>query len=270
MKLNILISTYNQGIDNVEKNEAIKRHDNEYKVSHQVTDEKYEIIPASLKRNDIDVMQSRGRGISKNRNMSIDMASGEICLIADDDVTYLQLGLEKILAEFKKDPNLDVLVGQIQTPSGQPQYKKYPQHEKRLGYASIGGVSSIEIAFKLRSIRDNNIRFDERFGIGSNMYSRGEEIIFLGDCIKKRLKVKYFPIPFVCHEYQSSGKKCVYNEEDAKYYGALLMRIFGKFAYLLLVVIWIKHHKYFKAISLNKYITSFSEGIHSIMRKSEG
>src|SRR5690606_13737125 len=56
-------------------------------------------------------------------------------------------------------------------------------------------------------------------------YNTGEENIFLNDCLKKGLKIKYEPIPIVIHPYDNSGR--VYNEKNMYSKGAVFARLFG-------------------------------------------
>ena len=70
-----------------------------------------------------------------------------------------------------------------------PIYSSY----QNLGYKGAMKVFSPEIAFRLKSLRDNNLCMNEYFGAGAK-YGMGEENIFLFEAIGKGLKVKYCPI----------------------------------------------------------------------------
>jgi hypothetical protein len=68
-------------------------------------------------------------------------------------------------------------------------------------------ISSIEITFRVKKIKNNNILFDERFGVGSEKFPIGEEEAFVQDCLAKELRVNYFPFYIVQHPYKSSTKR---------------------------------------------------------------
>ena len=70
MKLNVLISTLNNGIERVPHIQLAPRTDVAYIVSMQYTDEVYlQQIPTELQeRSDVQVVTMAGKGLSRNRN----------------------------------------------------------------------------------------------------------------------------------------------------------------------------------------------------------
>lgn len=207
MQLNILISTIDSGIDEVykilqDKQEAVK-----YIISHQYTDMKFRNIPDSLIREDVIVSQIPGKGLSKSRNNAIEIADGDIALIADDDVRYLPDSFQTIAEAFKDDPDLNVACFKIKTNDGEPEYKNYPNAAYTFSKRKKHYISSIEVAIRLNSIKSKNIYFDERFGLGAKKFLSGEEEMFIIDCVKAGLSVSYFPEYIVKHPFQSSAKK---------------------------------------------------------------
>jgi len=50
------------------------------------------------------------RGVGINRNTALMYAQGEICLFADDDVTYDDDMEQRVLAEFDSHPDADVMI----------------------------------------------------------------------------------------------------------------------------------------------------------------
>lgn len=131
------------------------------------------------------------RGLSKSRNMAIRNASADICVLADDDVEYVSNYRELIIDQFRLNPQYDIIAFQVE--GIERPFKKYSDRSKRLGYLSSMKVSSVEIAFRLESIRKKGLRFNELFGSGTK-YLAGEESIFLYECLKNGLKLKYVPL----------------------------------------------------------------------------
>lgn len=260
MKIDILISTYNEGI-----NKAINvllpcRKDITYKISHQVTDEKYKIIPLTLQREDVVINQIGTTGISLNRNNALTMAEGDICFIADDDVTYTNDYINFVADYFKKHKDTDILIGKIQT--GTREYKQYKNKPYKISWDKIGSISSIEMVFRRKSVIDANIQFDCKFGLGSGLYNRGEEAVFISDCLKSKLRVCYVPQYIVNHPYESTGKKIAFDYKEAQYWGSLFWRIFGYFSYLLMFPLSIKlYHRYKNTLSLWEFLKGYLHGI---------
>lgn len=203
--IDILICTIDSGISNVESVLQNEMQGVKYVISHQITDDKFRLIPALFNsRVDLIISQIPGKGLSKNRNNALNHASGNIAVIADDDVRYLPGSFRYIEEVFKNDPELDVACFKIKTPEGQAEYKTYPVSSYLLNNSINHSVSSIEIAVRIKSIKGKEIFFDERFGIGNSFLIAGEENIFIHDCIKKGLKVVYFPIFIIEHSLDNS------------------------------------------------------------------
>lgn len=206
MKVNILIATIDAGIDKVEKMLMAPITNVQYVISHQVTGNKFSAIPENLRRDDVIIRQLNGKGLSRNRNNAIALADGDIGLVADDDTQFKPEYIENLIDAFESDRAIDVACFKIATPEGKLDYKDYPEHSYLLNDASMHFVSSIEIAFKLDAIKSRGLQFHEQFGIGSPLISYGEEAVFIHDCIKSGLKVKYIPSYVVEHDSESTVK----------------------------------------------------------------
>ena len=216
MRLNILISCYNGSVDGVGAMFQPQRDDVRYVVSHQMSEDYAQACPPlSMDREDVIYAPFRGRGISRNRNHCLDVVKAhsdvpgeEICLLADDDVTYLPDSFDKVLAAFREHPEISLAAFRILTPQSQPPFKPYQDKSFVVNKIPLRGkyyFSSIELAFRLEAIGD--LRFDEDFGVGAAKWPEGgEETIFLSDCLKMGLKMRYFPIEMVIHGYMSTGK----------------------------------------------------------------
>ncbi len=206
MKINILISTIDDGLAKVEDILLTPSEDVRYIVSHQVTDESYRQVPEGLKRSDVVLSQITGRGLSRNRNNVLKYVSEGICLLADDDVRYTEENFRAIREAFTGDPGLDVACFKIATPPGEGEYKDYAPDPYLLNEKNGHYISSLEIAFRLEAVKRCGIKFDERFGLGSDLIHYGEEAVFIYDCIKAGLKVKYIPSYVVEHSVMSATK----------------------------------------------------------------
>lgn len=263
MKIDILISTYNAGIYNVESLLLDPDKDINYIVSHQITDSKIDISKCVfLHRPDVKYSQLNHKGLSKNRNNTFHLSEGDICFIADDDVSYNLSTIKKVAQKFKENPDLDIFVGKIKTYEGEPEYKKYFDREKVLGWRDIGRVSSIEMVVRRDSIIEKGIKFDTKFGLGSSQYPKGEEAIFLSDCLKKKLKIMFFPEYIVKHPKESSGSSVAYDERESEYMGALNYRIFKNMAFFSSIFFCFKHYaRYRQYLSPFEYLLFFRKGI---------
>jgi hypothetical protein len=223
--LSILISTLNGGIDRISQLLLSPRKDVEYIIVHQYTEERYKSVPVSLRRSDTRIYQMMGMGLSRSRNLAIKCSRGDIALIADDDVKYEHAFFDKVFSVFRQFM-LDIALFKIMTDKGEKEYKVYPIDSYELSLGKYHSPSSIEIAFRLESVRDK-IEFDERFGLGSYICG-GEEWLFIRDALQSNLKVIFFPEYVVIHPLMSSSKYLdKFNCERAKIVGATYARMYG-------------------------------------------
>jgi glycosyltransferase involved in cell wall biosynthesis len=195
--------------------------------------------------NDITMISKKERGSSKSRNLAIDNARGDICIIADDDVSYLE-NYESIVREaYAKYPDADIITFQIQTTEGKPFKSNYPSKEGYHTKMSILKCASIEITFKRKSVIESGLKLDLEFGLGSK-YRVHDEIIFLKDALDSGLKCVYIPIPIVIHPPESSGTD--YNEELLFSKGAAFYRLFGISGLLYDLAFSIKKYSEYKNV----------------------
>ncbi|WP_340075010.1 glycosyltransferase family 2 protein [Leptobacterium sp. I13] len=148
----------------------------------------------------IRVINSYEKGLSKSRNLAIQNAIGDICLIADDDVKYKKEFQKIILDAFNDLVETSIIAFMVDTNEGRP-YKKYYSKKKQLKkIKEIDHLSSVEIAFRHRAIISNNIFFNEAFGLRSTFLS-GEETLFVLEALKKQLKIYFVPRYIVLHSF---------------------------------------------------------------------
>lgn len=265
MTVDILICTYNEGIQNISKILLPPIDNLFYKISFQVTNETYNKIPdVLLDRSDVYVSVIYSKGLSNNRNNAISISSSDICFVADDDVNYTKEYIENVVRIFKQDESLDVFVGKIQTPEGDHEYKKYRKNIFKISYRNISKISSIEVVFKRKAIIENDILFDSDFGLGGNLFAQGEEGIFLGDCLKKGLVIRYYPYYIVEHPFVSSGKKVNYDKRYIMYWGAYCKRAYGLWwGRILIIPLSIKQYSNYRdKIGYFEYLRFFAMGLN--------
>lgn len=154
----------------------------------------------------IRVINSQERGLSKSRNMALQNAKGELCVITDDDVIFLPDFLDIIAKGYNQFPNASMLRFRAEKDDG-ILLKKYPKRPKeKLSWLDIMNVVSFEITIKRADILKENITFNEHFGLGST-FTMGEEQIFLSSIKKANLQLSYIPKTIVRHDHPSTHQK---------------------------------------------------------------
>jgi len=204
--LNVLISTCDERIEQVKEVILDYRPDIQYIIAHQYSTESWQVIPPELLREDILVSPIPGKGVTRSRNHALRLATAPVCLFADDDVRYTSDYFDRVIAHFKQDETLDVALFQIKTRPGEPPYKIYPNKSFQLKGSLPYYISTVEIACRTDRIKQTAIRFDERFGAGQPLLVGSEDSIFIHDCLRKGLTVRFFPEYVVEHPYESTVK----------------------------------------------------------------
>ena len=131
------------------------------------------------------------KGLSKSRNRAIASADSSICVIADDDMYYVQDYENIIINAYDKYPGADIIAFYVD--SHDKRHRKNKMREGRLNLLDTMKLASWNITFKKNSIELANIHFDEKFGSGTEKFF-GEDNIFLFDCIKNNIKIYYIPV----------------------------------------------------------------------------
>ena len=117
------------------------------------------------------------RGVGVNRNTALLYAEGDICLFADDDVTYHDDMEARVLAEFAAHPDADVMIFHLDSDDPKRQQIKYAKTKKCGPFTRMpwGGV---RIAFRLNAVRKANVWFTTLFG-GGCIFPSGEDSMWL-------------------------------------------------------------------------------------------
>ena len=202
MILEVLICTYgNEGIKRASEMTLPSIDNVKYLISWQV-DDSNATTPDALMRNDIAIYRTNSKGLSNNRNHAFSKATGDICLIADDDLAYTPQQLTTIINTFENNPNTDIALFKYSGGDN----KQYPDYEFDLNNEPKGYyITSFEIAIR-RTCIPSSLKFDTRLGVGTSMPA-GEEAIFIHQALKLGLKGKFFPITITHHAALTTGSR---------------------------------------------------------------
>lgn len=142
--------------------------------------------------NRIIYVSTTQRGLSKSRNMALSYATGDIILIADDDIVYENGYPEQVLKAYQETPKADIIAfSTISTGApnlntdeivkGKKILKSKPAPRNRY-------YGSVKISFKRDAVLKKGVFFNTYFGAGAK-YNCGEDAIFLREARKKGLVV---------------------------------------------------------------------------------
>ena len=200
-------------------------------------------------------------GLSKSRNLAIENAKADICLLADDDIVYENNFESIILNAFNLNPSADIITFKMNDFKGNS-FKDYPtikKHNKK----SLSFVNSVVIAFRRNSIISNKVFFDENFGLGST-FQTADEYVFLRNALNLNLNIVFHNEVILSHPVDSSGKE-VASDRILFAKGALFYKYYNILSLLKLI-----HYLYlmfkFKYISLGQVINKYLIGVKGIIK----
>lgn len=176
----------------------------------------------------IQFVSTRQRGLSRSRNMALSYADADICLLADDDVRYVDGYAEMIADAFEKQPKADIMAfnAHMINCDGTRTRRNIEKcgKVKRNKY-----YSSVRLAFRFLKLQKFGLRFNELFGAGAP-YCGNEESLLLKEARKKGLRV--YQCTHFLLEVDCSGSTWFegYNETFYVAKGAWLAAAYGRFA----------------------------------------
>jgi glycosyltransferase involved in cell wall biosynthesis len=200
------------------------------------------------------------KGLSLARNVGVQHIEDKgIVTFSDDDCWYPENALNMVNHYFENHKSIDVACFQIFDPNQQAFYKQYPKKaSNKLNFFSLFKKSSIEIFVNINKVKKSNLRFDEKFGMGTS-YPSGEENIFLTDLFKNGIIIGYEPEIIVYHKKKNN--EIILDNRSIISKGPLFKRIFNTpKGIMYLTLFFIKKYKLIDA-PLSTYFKTLKETI---------
>ncbi len=168
-------------------------------------------MPEAWKRPDVRMVWMERTGLSRNRNLVLDHAQGDLLVIADDDNPLSPQTIQGLSVDFETHPRWDIIQYRCEG-SG----KSFPP----------AWVSSCELV--LRRSTAGRMRFDERFGLGSDHLASGEEEVFVYEALKSGLQLGQLD-KFLCRvEGPTTGQQFPDNPRVQRSKGAVFAITHGR------------------------------------------
>ena len=165
------------------------------------------------------------KGLSKSRNLGLNISDKEYLYLTDDDVVLNENFEEIVTQSISENPDVDVFAFQV--TGIEKKFKDYPSKRMVLNLFQSLKLSSVQLIIKSCFLRKNSIQYDELFGAGS-MFKMGEENILLTDIKRKSGKILYIPEEIAKVHI---GKSSWFEGYTEKYFfdrGAIYSRMFGR------------------------------------------
>lgn len=182
MKLQVLVSTMHQTDHSLL--EKMNIHSDAIIVNQCDKDEFEEF---EYKGHRIKFLSLAERGVGLSRNTAMMRATGDVCLFADEDVTYVNGYSEIILKAFRDNPQADVIIFNV--PSTMPDMENRTIIKwTGLHFYNSFRFGTVQIAVRTDQVKKSNISFSLLFGGGAK-YGCGEDTLFIADCLKSKLRM---------------------------------------------------------------------------------
>lgn len=189
------------------------------------------------------------RGVGINRNIGLQYATGDILLIADDDMVYTDDYAQTVLKAFEENPQADALVFNIET-IGADKGRRLNDKSVRLHLRNGLNYGAARLAVRRSCLERERIFFSTCFG-GGTIYSAGEDTLFICDMLKKKLKIYTYPATIASVDQTTSTWFTGYNEKLIYDRGAFFGAAFGKTAPLFCVYNLLRHSNIYKEANLS-------------------
>lgn len=229
--------------------------------------DKNEITEFMYKGNKILWMSFNERGVGLSRNNALLRATADICLMADDDMVYVDNYNEIVINAYKNNRNADMILFNVPIYKSNGEIIKKVKKNGKVRFYNSLRYGTVNISFKREMIVKNNIFFSLLFGGGAR-YGSGEDTLFITDALKKRLNIYSNTSVIATINESSSTWFTGYNKKYFYDRGALFAAISNIGAYLLALQFILRKNKLFKdSISKKDAMISMINGIKDFKKR---
>lgn len=256
-RLEILVSAVNQDVTTLSEKMNLQ---SDAIIINQT--DKNDYCEYDYKGSNIKCYSFQEKGVGLSRNNALLRASKEIILFSDDDIVYDEDLNQKILSEFDKHPEADMLLFNMRV--GQERATYYTDSFHRVHVWNAGRYPTYSFAIRREKLHAAHITYSLLFGGGAK-YSNGEDSLFLKDCINYGLKVYAVPVEIGREVERESTWFKGYTEKFFKDRGVLYHFLYGKLAWAMsLRFILVHGQRMCKDIPRKKALDLMKQGIKSV------
>lgn len=226
--------------------------------------DRYEVYDFDKNGHSIKVFCMAERGVGLGRNTALMRAEGDICLFSDQDIVYEEDYEAKIVEEFEKNPDADMLVFNIEIEEVRRTY--FNTKRKRVHLYNCGRYGAVSFAVRREALLASGVSYSLLFGGGAR-YCSGEDSLFIRDIIKKGLKVYTAPVTIGMEKPGDSTWFSGYNNKFFFDRGALYHYLYGKLATAMALRFLLAHKdKMCMQLSFKEAFAQMQAGIKEVKK----
>lgn len=259
LKIETLISTMNQEVDDLSLAEKMNIQTDAIIVNQ--TDNVFYYREDGKSKIEMYSFDERGVGLS--RNNALMRSTADVCLMADDDMVYVDNYEDIVRRAYLKYPDADFIVFNVRVHYSDRIEERVKKSGKVRFWNSLK-YGTVTFSFKREAILKKNMSFSLLFGGGAK-YSSGEDTLFLWTALKRKLKV-YSEETIIAdvYNYESTWFQG-YNDKFYKDKGALFKSMEPILYPLLNLQLALRKKKTYKnKKSLNEILKMMNEGSKEI------
>lgn len=214
-------------------------------------------------------IDSLERGLSNSRNLALQHATADICLIADDDMIYHNDYENTVKEAYEKYPEADIIAFQVSRVGHPDRKKNYREKMNWENYITSMKISSVEITFKRKSVVEKGLKFNPNIGAGTEFYN-GEENAFLYDALRKNCKILYIPVEIAEVDMSESSWFEGYTKSYFETVGAKFYNMTNRYYKILILQFALRKYKLYKNdVSMINAYKFMNKGVHKYKQKHE-
>lgn len=202
-----------------------------------------------------EMITTQTRGVSKNRNLCLIYANEDILLFSDDDMVFCDGYCKEILSTFEKFPKADAFIFNINTEKDGKVVdggRRNNNNVKKVNFLNCMNYGTCRLAIRRKSVEKKNISFNDCFG-GGNIYSNGEDVLFICDLLKNKLKIYTYPYTIGTVAQDTSTWFSGYNKKFLYDKGVLFAAISKMFAKPLCLQLLLRHKEMYREAKLSLF-----------------
>lgn len=180
------------------------------------------------------------RGVGLSRNNALMRSDADICLMADDDMVFLDGYERTVLDVFGIHAKADVIIFNLIEDPVVRYVTKRPMVVNQLNFMRFGAA---RLAFRRKKILKHGITFNLLFG-GGTSFSAGEDTLFLKQCLDAGLKI--IAVPEAIASLETTRESTWFKGYNEKYFcdkGVLFDAVSKSWSWLLCLQFLMRHRR---------------------------
>ncbi|OEH82443.1 hypothetical protein BCR26_03145 [Enterococcus rivorum] len=183
-------------------------------------------IKEKIKESVLKGMTFCEKGVGLSRNMALMRANGDICLMADDDMVYVDSYESIVKRAYSNYPDADMIVFNVRIHQNGKTIEKVKKNG-RVHLWNALKYGTVCFSFRRKNVLEQRVSFSLLFGGGTGNGS-GEDTLFITDVLRSGLKV--YSVQDVIADVYNDGSTWFngYNEKYFEDKGTLFKALFPK------------------------------------------